>query len=224
MSPVSKSVIIIGIIIIVAAASIWMWRTDVTSGGDGGNRGRDGESPSDVTQSPDESRKQVKRPAPESKQPDKPEPEAKPSTQPDPAEPKLTPETKPRRLDWLPAIVTKTRRDFEIKTRIFFKEIVEHSSKEYEVEGVRYAVPERKKAALTRKLAWYNGMKSALEIPAGKRIRLPRIYIVRKDDNLTKISRMIYGDDRHIDNIFNANRDVIDDRDDVSIGCILILP
>ena len=190
----------------------------------GGKWQPDDGTPSNVTDRNGEDREKVKRSPPVPDPPAKSQPNPKPPIKSEPPNPKLVGKPEPRILDWLPTTVRKTRPNFEIKTKVYFREIVEYSYCDYEVEGARYRVPDRKKSTLARKIASYNGMKSAQEIPAGKIIRLPRIYIVREGDNLTTISKRIYGDTRHVEEIFNANRDVVNDRNSVGIGWILILP
>jgi nucleoid-associated protein YgaU len=49
-------------------------------------------------------------------------------------------------------------------------------------------------------------------------------YIVMKGDTLTRISRMHYGDDAHVELIYQANRDVIKDKNVLVPGTVLVIP
>jgi nucleoid-associated protein YgaU len=49
-------------------------------------------------------------------------------------------------------------------------------------------------------------------------------YTVKSGDTLSKIAREYYGDDKHHRLIFEANRDKLNDPDDISVGQELRIP
>lgn len=49
-------------------------------------------------------------------------------------------------------------------------------------------------------------------------------YIVQKNDTLSKISRMHYGDDSHVELIYQANKDKIKNKNVLPVGTELIIP
>lgn len=49
-------------------------------------------------------------------------------------------------------------------------------------------------------------------------------YVVVKGDSLSKISQRFYGTDRHADQIYAANRDVLRSKDDIRVGETLRIP
>lgn len=59
---------------------------------------------------------------------------------------------------------------------------------------------------------------------AGRRRLVTRTYTVRPNDSLRKIARRFYGDEERYRDIFQANRDVLDDESLVVVGQKLVLP
>ncbi|KAA6184649.1 LysM peptidoglycan-binding domain-containing protein [Thiohalocapsa marina] len=55
-------------------------------------------------------------------------------------------------------------------------------------------------------------------------IPVPVIYEVLADDTLSRISAKVYGDANAWRRIFEANRDLLDSPDDLSLGMKLVIP
>ena len=49
-------------------------------------------------------------------------------------------------------------------------------------------------------------------------------HTVRPGDTLSKIAREYYGHDKHYRMIFDANRDKLDDPDEIKVGQVLRIP
>jgi len=63
--------------------------------------------------------------------------------------------------------------------------------------------------------------------PESVKPALPRVYIVREDDNLSAIARRFYGSQQgneNIDRIFQANRNILKSTDEIYEGQKLIIP
>lgn len=51
-----------------------------------------------------------------------------------------------------------------------------------------------------------------------------QFYTVKSGDNLSKISKQYYGDPNHYNKIFEANRPLLKDADDIFPGQVLRIP
>ena len=95
----------------------------------------------------------------------------------------------------------------------------------YEADGISYPVAGKFKKALVGRLASENGIQdSDAVLRAGMSFSLPRIYIVRDGDNLTNIAKAVYDDDTLLEEIYQANRGLIKNRDRLKVGWVLIIP
>ncbi len=95
----------------------------------------------------------------------------------------------------------------------------------YEAGGISYPVSEKFKKALVGRLAAENGVRDSDSVlRAGMSISLPRIYIVRDGDNLTKIANAVYGDGTRWKEIHKANKGLISDYNRLKTGWVLIIP
>ncbi len=113
----------------------------------------------------------------------------------------------------------------EIPRDSSLSEVVELYYNSYEAGGNSYPVLEKHRNILVEKLASENGIQdTSAVLRAGMSLSLPRIYIVRDGDNLTKIATAVYGDGTRWKEIYRANRDIISDRNRVKAGWVLIIP
>ena len=104
-------------------------------------------------------------------------------------------------------------------------ELVELYYNSYEAGGISWPVAGKFKKALVGRLASENGIQdSDAVLPAGTSISLPRIYIVRDGDNLTRIAKAVYGDGTRWKEIHKANKGLIQDYNRLKTGWVLIIP
>ena len=95
----------------------------------------------------------------------------------------------------------------------------------YEADGISYPVAGKFKKALVGRLASENGIQdSDAVLRAGMSLSLPRIYIVRDYDNLTKIAKAVYADGTRWKEIYHANKGLISDPNRLKTGWVLIIP
>jgi len=95
----------------------------------------------------------------------------------------------------------------------------------YEADGISYPVAGKFKKALVGRLASENGIQdSDAVLPAGMSLSLPRIYVVRDYDNLTKIAKAVYADGTRWKEIYHANKGLISDPNRLKTGWVLIIP
>jgi nucleoid-associated protein YgaU len=78
-----------------------------------------------------------------------------------------------------------------------------------------------------KRLAKYNNIADpAASQPAGTVLKMPRVYVVSRDDSsgLGAIAGKLYGNKNKWKDIHNLNKDIMPDANKISIGMVLILP
>lgn len=191
----AKTIIMSATALVVLAAIVWMWRFDALSSG------RDEEAQEPQIGEFD----------------DIPPPDASARIQEPDKEPDM-----PERHNWPAELIFPNRIVLPVDAGL--PVLVDRYYRTYDAGGRALPLPAGMRGAVVGKIARTNNLSDpGVVLTAGTEVFLPRIYVIAKNDTLTDIAQKFYGAP-HTAKIFEANRDVIKDPDELRIGWVIIIP